>query len=304
MPDATEEYQATLAGMREILLGQTRLIDAWLHMFKLNQSGVDAFKSGDPEVLRIVSTMIHMAGISAHSVLKLTQEISLQTRDCYPIARSIVESVVNIVFIMARGRAAAERADRHAQQKAYRDLQRKSSAGGWTVMVGSSVKLSPEDKAHLSALAAEFTTSRGREKRDWTDENLTERIDAAAKRFPEASVMLLHAALFNIYRHSSEVLHGTYFAAMHFWGLTTIGRPRPNRRGDLLRALSEHQFSILMSTIFAFTALIECVSDYVGTLELAEQASNEFKRLHELPLIKEALEESAGHGEGAPPLLE
>ena len=50
---------------------------------------------------------------------------------------------------MARGREAAERADRHAQQKAYRDLKRKSSAGGWTVMVGSSVKLSPEDEARV-----------------------------------------------------------------------------------------------------------------------------------------------------------
>ena len=71
-----------------------------------------------------------------------------------------------------------------------------------------------------------------------------------------------------------------------------------------MRALSEHQFSILMSAVFAFTALIECISDYVGTLELAEQARTEFKRLHELPLIKEALKESAGRGEGAPPVSE
>ena len=292
MSKATETYGATLDGMRAILFEQTRLIDLWLGMFKLHQDSGGVFKSGDSEVLRIVFTMIHMTGISAHSVLKLTEEPTLQTRDCYPIARSIVESVVNIAFILAQGRQAAERADRHAQQKAYRDLKRKSSAGGWTVTIGSDVTLSPEDEDHMSALAAEFTTSRGHEKRNWTDENLTNRINAAAKRFPETSVMLLHAAVFNIYRHASEVLHGTYFAAMHFWGLTDFGRPNPKNRNDLLHTLSEHQFSVLMSTIFALTALLECVGDYVGAPELVEKARIELDRLRDLPLIKEGLARS------------
>ena len=292
MSEATKTYGETLAGMRAILLEQTRLIDSWLHMFRPQQDGEGVFKSGDSEVLRIVFTMLHMTGISAHSVLKLTEEPSLQTRDCYPIARSIVESVVNIVFILAQGRQAAELADRHAQQKMYRDLKRKYSAGSWTVTIGSNVELSPEDKDRMSALAAEFTTSRGLEKRNWTDESLTNRIDTAAKRFPEGSVMLLHVAVFNIYRHASEVLHGTYFAAMHFWGPTTFGRPSPKDRDDLLHVLSEHQFSVLMSTTFALTALLECIGDYVGTPELVGNARIEFDRLRNLPLIKEALARS------------
>lgn len=300
MEEPAEEYRETLAGMREILHRLTRLIDAWLQMDKLNKERADVFQSGDPEVLRIVSTMIHMAGISAHSVLKLTREISLQTRDCYPIARSIAESVVNIVFIMAKGREAAELADRHAEQKAFRDLERKSSAGGWTAIVRSNLELAAEDEARLSALAAEFTTSRGREKRDWTDENLMGRIDAAAQRFPEAS-LLLHAAVFNIYRHSSEVIHGTYFAAMHFWGLTTLGRSPPASRNALVGVLSEHQFSVLMSAIFAFTSLLECLSDYVGVPELGEKARRELDRLREMPLIKAGLEESARESASKPP---
>ena len=300
MSEATETYGATLAGMRTILFEQTRLIDSWLHMFKLHQNGGGVFKSGDSEVLRIVSTMIHMTGISAHSILKLTEEPSLQTRDCYPISRSIVESAVNIIFILAQGRQVAERVDRHAQQKAYRDLKRKSSVGSWTMTIGSDLRLSPEDEDQMSALAAEFTTSRGHEKREWTDESLINRIDTAAKRFPEASVMLLHAAVFNIYRHASEVLHGTYFAAMHFWGLTTFGRPSLKDRDDLLHTLSEHQFSVLMSTVFALTALLECVGDYVGTPELVENARIEFDRLRDLPLIKEGLAGSGAQGESTP----
>lgn len=294
MPESQENYQATLAGMREILYRQTRLIDAWLHMSKLNRDGADVFESGDSEVLRVVSTMIHMVGISAHSVLKLTEEINLQTRDCYPIVRGIVESVVNILFIMAQGRDAAERADRHAQQKAYRDLARSSSAGGWSVTVNNTLELSPEDEARLTALAAEFTTSKGREKRDWTDENLIKRIDSAAQRFPKTCVMLLHMALFNVYRHSSEVLHGTYFSAMHFWGLTTVDRPQPANREALLSVLSEHQFTLLMSTVFAFSALLESVGEYVGAPDLTEKARLEFNRLHDLPMIKEAIETSSG----------
>lgn len=291
MRESTEDYRETLSGMREILFSQTRMIDAWLHTSNATEPA-EMFKSGDPEVLRIVSTMIHMVGISAHSILTLTQEVGLQTRDYYSIARGIVESVVNIVFIMAQGREAAERADRHAQQKAYRDLKRESSAGGLNIIVGNKVKLQPEDEERLSLLAAEFTNRKGREKRDWTDENLTHRIDTAALRFSNASVIALHAAAFNIYRYSSEVLHGTYFSALHFWGLTTIGGPRPKSRDDLSRILSEHQFSVFMSAIFAFNALLECLSCYVADPMFEEHAKLSFDRLKELPLIRSALDES------------
>lgn len=289
MPATRDAYSTTLADMRSILFNQTGLIGEWLDMFRRHQAGADVFETGNIDVLRVVYTMIHMTAISAHSVLRLTEGIELQTRDAFPIVRSVVESVVNILFILAKGAEAAQRAERHAQQKAYRDLKRESEAGGQKFTLVSRANLSPSDEEYLSSLAAEFTTRGGREKRDWTDESLTQRIDIATEKFARSSVTLLHAAVFNIYRPSSEILHGTYYSAMHFWGLTTPGRSRPTTKDELELVLCEHQFAVLMSTIFSLEALLECAADYVGASDLMERAKAQFDRLYQSPMIHEAM---------------
>src|SRR3982751_3117689 len=80
----------TLMGMRDILFAQTRLIDFCLHRLKAIQEGQTSLPVGvSRKVLDVLLTMIHVTGISAHSVLKLTEDIGLHARDGYPIARSI-----------------------------------------------------------------------------------------------------------------------------------------------------------------------------------------------------------------------
>ena len=263
-------------------------MDACLHILLLDQRGERPLRSGDREVLQIVRTMIHVTGISGHSILKLTEEVGLSTRDCFPIARSIVESTINIIFIMARGKVAAQKADRHALQKSYRDLHRKSEGVGWRIELKSNLELASEDATRLEQLTKEFTTKKGAEKRDWTDESISERIAAAAGIFPEKSLVSLRTAFLGIYRHSSEVVHGTYFGAMFFWGLTTLGR-RVKEKEDLEQVLADQQFSVLTSVIFALTALLECFCQYVGEPSLGDLASKEALSLQELPLIKEAM---------------
>ena len=286
---------ATVAGMRDVLADQTRLIDACLHRLKLHQDGGEALASGETEVFRVVLTMIHMVGISGHSVLKLTEEVALQVRDAYPVARSVVETVANILFIMAGGRTAAERAMRHAEQKAFRDLDRRFEIGGMTITAGWSGTVEAAERQRLEGLAAEFTSGKGREK-DWTDESLRQRLDAVTSAFPAAATTLLNAAVFNIYRHSSEVLHGSYFSAVHYWGLTSPGRTRPATTDDLRAVIIDHQFSVLMSVVFAYAALIECFAHYAGEAGLARLGMEQVERLRAFPCIAEGLARSAAEG--------
>jgi hypothetical protein len=278
---------ATVKGLREVLYAQTRLVDACLHCLQLSRSGERRLAAGEPEVRDVVLTMAHMIGVSGHSILRLTDGISLNVRDAYPIARSIVEGVINVLFIMAKGPEMAVRAKRHAEQKAFRDLHRTWKSGKSTITVQRFVELTPEERSRLEALAAEFEARNGREK-DWIDEKIAERLAAIAASFPNSSHIILDAATFNIYRHASEVVHGSYFAAMHFWGLGG-GRGRP-ARGDQMRLLMlDHQFAVLMSATFAFTALIECVASYIGETGLNELASKQLDRLKALPAVAEAL---------------
>ena len=99
----------------------------------------------------------------------------------------------------------------------------------------------------------------------------------------------LNGSAFNIYRHASEVVHGSYYSACYFWGLTMPGRPAPTSTGDLQLTLVDHQFSILLSTVFAYVGLVECFADYTNKPDLAEEARSQIGQLKAFPAIAETL---------------
>lgn len=280
----------TVAGMREIVFSQTRQIDLCLHLLAQQRDGEIELPSGDPDVFRVILTMIHMVGISGHSLLKLTEEVGLGIKDAYPVARAIIEGVINVVYIMAKGRELAERAARHAEAKAYRDLKREWEAGGMKMATGWSGTLPPDETARLEAMLSEFTTASGREK-DWTSDTLKQRLDAIAAVFSNSAMISLTASAFNIYRHASEVIHGSYFSAAYFWGLTMPGRGSPRSKDDFRLTLIDHEFAVLSSTIFAYAGLIECFATYVGLPALRKAVDADLDRLRALPAVAETLAE-------------
>lgn len=280
----------TIEGMRRVVYDQTRLIDKCLHHLAMNRDGKKPLPKGEPEVLEVILTMIHMVGISGHSLLRLTDKIDLGVKDAFPVARSIIEGAINICFIMARGAETAGQAARHAEVKAYRDLKREWEVAGMTVSSGHSGKLPKTEVDRLEAMLPEFTTKRGHEK-NWTDKSLKQRLADISDAFPSTAMISLNTSAFAIYRHASEVVHASYFSARYFWGLTLPGRPPPASREELELTLVDHQFSILMSTIFAYAGLVECFTNYSGIAELNDDANSQLDRLREFPAIKEALEE-------------
>jgi hypothetical protein len=177
MDDPPSSMTETVAGMREILFDQTRLIDSVLQHLTLHRDGKRKLASGEVEVLRIITTMVDVAGISGHSILKLTENANLQVRDAYPVARSIVEAVVNIIFIMASGKTVAEKAERHAKQKAIRELDRGFQAGGINIHSRYKGHFNDEASGRVEELLTEFTSKKGREK-DWTHLSVRECLDA------------------------------------------------------------------------------------------------------------------------------
>lgn len=280
----------TVGGMREILFSQTRQIDYCLHLLSMQRDGEECLVEGNPEVFRVILTMIHMAGISGHSMLKLTEEVDLGVRDAFPLARGIIEGVINICLIMAEGPDSASRAARHAEVKAYRDLKRESNIGDMTITLSHTDQLPSAEIARLDAMLPEFTTKRGRE-RNWTDLTILRRLEVISKTFPNSTLVSLNASTFNIYRHASEIIHGSYFSAAYFWGLTLPGRGAPKDSDEFRLTLVNHQFSVLMSTIFAYAGLVECFANYVKIPELLTQTNEQLDRLRTLPSVAEALNE-------------
>ena len=113
--------------------------------------------------------------------------------------------------------------------------------------VSRDVGMTPGDLPGLSEALDEYTNKRGREVRDWTPATIEERINAVTERCKRAGICL-GAAVFAIYRPSSELLHGTYYGVNYFW---QGSRERPARGraafDDLW--LLEH-FTTLLSAMF------------------------------------------------------
>lgn len=282
---------ATVAGMRQILLAQTRQVDECLHLLNEDERGDASLLAGEPDVNRVVKALMHMVGISAHSLVKLTDEVSLGAKDGYPLARAIIEGAVNASFLMASDPEIARKAQRHAEVRAFRDLSRKSEMGGWSFDIGHPVNIPSIEAQRMELMAAEFTTAKGRDK-DWTDLSLRQRIDATAAAFPSTALLSLSTSAINIYRHASEVMHGSYYGALMIWGMTTP-RPKPLNRDTFRLVFVDHQFTTLSSAIFAFAGMVECFAIYANVPHLKVAVNEAIDALSKLPAVEDALGQSS-----------
>ncbi|MEJ0091273.1 MAG: DUF5677 domain-containing protein [Limisphaerales bacterium] len=196
-------------------------------------------------VVQVIPLLLQAIGSSSHTLLQLSKEPGLQTRDCYSICRSIVELAVNICFIISEGADAAERALRHARQKAFRELECESKIGNNVIKTAFTGRPDPSTVPGLQEEIEEFTSNKGREK-NWIDDNVKERIAVVGKHQGEIIQNRLHTAHMMVHSDSSEVLHGSLFSALHFFGATEpSGKPRT------LQKLAEHIGRQHMVILFA-----------------------------------------------------
>ncbi|MBE2272550.1 MAG: hypothetical protein IAE80_30220 [Anaerolinea sp.] len=208
--------------------------------------------------------LLQAVGASTSTIVKLSESVGMHTRDCYPIARSVVETAANACYIMAQGEEMAERAMRHTRQMAYRDMERESKIGSSIIRVMSSKKPNPLIAKELEAELTEFTNKRGGEK-NWIDDALDTRISVAGEKFGTDLLLHLHFARFAVYRHASEILHGTVFGAMYFLGLVPSSSGK-NGISDARESIASQHMSILLATLMALYAVVEA---FHGSYEFA-----------------------------------
>lgn len=204
----------------------------------------------------------------------------LKARDCYVISRMLLELIVNTCFILARGVDAARRAEQHLLQKSYRDLERKVSVGKRTISIKwqgkDDLPLAPELKAALDR----FTSAKGTEIRDWTDENIVRRLEAIDEKFGHDVSSLLQLAYLAIYRNASEIAHGTLFGVHFAFGLT---QPSGTLASDGHRKQFMEWTSLLLFSLgHCLLSLLLALGQYTNIKHLIEQAQQERKQIAEL----------------------
>ena len=199
----------------------------------------------------------------------------LLLRDSYVIARVIYETAINACFLLTDPSKLSERASVHAKQKTLRNLVRRIEIAGTPLF---EYKQSNADELMREPLHKqmldEFTSKSGREITSWTPENVQQRLEAVHLQFgAEATKGLAFGLL--MYRHASEIAHGTLYGTLFSWGAVEPNRPlkSPDDLGVFRRAELRHLLKLIC---FSLESLIRVVAPLAGAPDLAEAAKNAF----------------------------
>lgn len=238
---------------RALLGAQARALDAIIHDLHLLDPDMDL------PAIRIPLLMLQAVGVSIHSILALTQIRDMAIRDGFGIARSAVETSVNAAYIAVGGEPLADQAVRHMRQKRWRDLNRKADIGGTSFTVSRYIGLTANDLPGLPEALQEYTNKRGGEVRDWTTASIEMRIAAISERCKRAG-LCFGAAIFAVYRPSSELLHGTYYGVNYFWQ-GSREQPARNRAAFDNLWLLEHFVTLLSAVFFGASGAVDAIAE-------------------------------------------
>lgn len=236
---------------RDLLRLQCRALDALIESIAQQSDDHDEFD-------RVTIWMLQAIGVSANSILKLTETIDMSIRDCFGIARSAAETAVNVSYIAVGGPELADRSIRHLRQKRWRDLKRVAQMGDQRITVERRIDAKVEDFPSLQEALDDFTDARGREVREWTTDNIQKRIALVAGK-SKRSAEALSGAIFAIYRPSSELLHGSFYGVNYFWQ-GSLDRPVTSRDEFARLWIHDHFVTLLTSIYFAVSGTVEAVA--------------------------------------------
>jgi hypothetical protein len=210
-----------------------------------------------PEKVRAVVVSMSLAGgQSITTSLQFAQKRGIPVRDCFPIARSAVETLINAAYVLAGAESVADKAIRHAQQKFHRDLNKFIGRGEYKLDIAGSPLPAIQDQTDLKKALEEFTTARGREK-NWTDDSVPMRIERIGQTLGIVPASGLLGAYALIYGDASEIIHGSLFGIQLFYH----GRAKSPEIVDDFRALTaEHLEGIFFAMFLALNSYLRAFS--------------------------------------------
>lgn len=201
-------------------------------------------------------------------------------RDSYVIARVIFETSVNACFILTSPDALSVRASTHAKQKALRNLTRTIEIAGDQIFKFESINSEEllNHDLHQTWLT-QFTTKSGREITSWTPENVQQRIEVVYREFGGAEVRGLAFGLL-LYRHASEIAHGTLFGTLFSWGAMEPGT-QLNSQEDISKFRHKELRHLMKLISYSLESAIRVICRVINEPDISNAACKARKQYFE-----------------------
>lgn len=200
-------------------------------------------------------------------------------RDAFVTGRTVFLTILNACFICSQGSGLAEKALRHAKQKAYRDLNRELRINARRIVLARSGRVRPD--ADLEAAIREFTGTKGQELQQWTSESVREQLEKIDAKYGGNVAAMLGVAMMSVYRHASEIAHGTLFGVLWSIGAT---EKIPRSETEASEVQQRHWQSALNALLFSLNAAMWCLfqivsRDFPKLRDLADESDGLFREL-------------------------
>lgn len=263
-------------GSKEYLEEAQKILDSLLTiLFKTNER-----LPNSNDNLRMAFAMMAWPIIeSGLSLLYLSSVYKL--RDCYILARPIFEHVLNIGYFGVKGDEAITKAINHYHQKSFRDLYREVTIKDIKVAIGLKNIDAVEKTDNLRQAIEEFTTKKGFEERSWTGDNTFKKIELISDKYGKELGTILTMNLFFIYRHSSEIIHGTLFGVNFSRGLTQMTSEWPTNDDDLKRYTNTNISFVIMNVMLLTYCALEIINFHFPINKDIEKAREMVKKYRE-----------------------
>jgi hypothetical protein len=187
-------------------------------------------------------------------------------RDIYILSRSVIETIINGIFILAKGDEAAEKARAHWLQRSYRDLDRELTIGNQFIKKKYFGKAVQEQFPDLQKSIEDFTNKKGKEIHTWTEESVVEKLKEIHSKYGTEISTPLQMGFFAIYDDASQFSHGSFFGALDILGLTDPKGLKPPNEQEFE---SRCRLSLVCQLIFySIIAIIEVLTEELQNKKL------------------------------------
>jgi len=197
---------------------------------------------------------------------------------CVVVSRCILEGAINVAYICGAGQPAAEKARRHALQKKYRDMRLYSELKKSYLSESVPDISSLLDDDEFREIIDEFSTKKGHELPYWTPLSLHDRINKIEEYYGRRIAGFFRFCTSAIFRHSSELLHGTYYGALYALGEAPVSQ---NARSpdDIRRWTRENISTTMLLMIGLLDQIIGVLDTEVGIAEIHNNSDETVRKV-------------------------